>query len=102
MKDRLLSAIRLSFIENVSASDAFGTYLYRRFIMDEAVMCNFLERDLIPVSELLIPGRGIAVTSIVQSGDMPVIVALTQSHAHVISLWTGEPLHRFELAQMPL
>ena len=87
-------------IENVAVSDMFSIHRSCRFIMDEAILCDFLQRDLLPVSELLVPGRGIAVTSIAQSGMMPVLVVLTQSHAHLLSLWTGKPLHRSKLTQI--
>jgi hypothetical protein len=45
---------------------------------------------------MLVPGKQIPVTSITQSATMPVLVVLTQAHAHLISLWTGKPLHRYQ------
>ena len=65
-----------------------------RYIVDEAIICEFLQRDLLPASHMLVPGKQIPVTSITQSAAMPVLVAVTQTHAHLISLWTGKPLHR--------
>ena len=62
--------------------------------MDEAIICDFLQRDLLPVSQLRLPGRGVAILSITQCGSMPLLAALTSTHVHVLSLWTGKPLHR--------
>ncbi len=63
--------------------------------MDEAIICDFLQRVLVPVSAVRLPGRAaVPVTFIAHSGSMPLLAALTPTFVHLLCLWTGVVIHR--------